>query len=352
LGRHWQRCPRPSSGQWRQRRPLGCAQSFQPRRCRAPGRFEAANAETRERRLDPVADARALVDQALALAARSFAVRLFEGRDRDHAAVVAFTAPPAEKCPLQQPGVEPIRLRPAMFAPYGDAVRMDYKGFDAALPQPTGQPETVAPGLEGDHNPSDRAAGLRRFIPPALQQAQQRPSSGVSFFSGRRSTPGTMPATSQLDWLISMTAITVLFSSRAASDRLRSFGCGMRHPIGLFAATMMPFSRRSRLAQRGREGRPVLIQPHSYLLLGRAAHSATNRSQLPLSDKLGRAKEPLRRDGGTAMAKCAASFRLTLRYRPPAGHRGFPSRRFDPHMSESGERRACAPARRCTARSG
>src|SRR5712692_11103580 len=29
-----------------------------------------------------------------------------------------------------------------------------------------------------------------------------------------------MPATSQLDWLISITAISVLFSSRAASDRL------------------------------------------------------------------------------------------------------------------------------------
>ena len=48
--------------------------------------------------------------------------------------------------------------------------------------EPTSQPETVAPSLEGlplartggDHNPSDRAAGFRRFIPPALQQTQQR----------------------------------------------------------------------------------------------------------------------------------------------------------------------------------
>ena len=54
-----------------------------------------------------------------------------------------------------------------------------------------------------------------------------------------------MPATSQLDWLISITAISVLFSSRAASDLLRSFGCGMGHPVGSVAATMMPFSHRS-----------------------------------------------------------------------------------------------------------
>ena len=50
---------------------------------------------------------------------------------------------------------------------------------------------------------------------------------------------------SQLDWLISITAISVLFSSRAASDLLRSFGCGMGHSVGSVAATMMSFSRRS-----------------------------------------------------------------------------------------------------------
>src|SRR3954469_16927866 len=58
-------------------------------------------------------------------------------------------------------------------------------------------------------------------------------SSGESFFSGWRSMPGTSPATSQLDWLISMTAISVLSWSKAVRDRLRSFGCGMGHSIGL-----------------------------------------------------------------------------------------------------------------------
>src|SRR6202045_5021292 len=39
--------------------------------------------------------------------------------------------------------------------------------------------------------------------------------------------PGSMPATSQLDWLISMTAMIVLFWSRATRDLLKSFGWGI-----------------------------------------------------------------------------------------------------------------------------
>src|SRR5207248_7639403 len=39
--------------------------------------------------------------------------------------------------------------------------------------------------------------------------------------------PGSMPATSQLDWLSSMTAMIVLFWSRATRDLLKSFGWGI-----------------------------------------------------------------------------------------------------------------------------
>src|SRR5689334_1086876 len=39
--------------------------------------------------------------------------------------------------------------------------------------------------------------------------------------------PGSMPATSQLDWLNSTTAMIVLFWSRATRDLLRSFGWGI-----------------------------------------------------------------------------------------------------------------------------
>jgi hypothetical protein len=49
--------------------------------------------------------------------------------------------------------------------------------------------------------------------------------------------PASMPCArsqraSQLDWLISITAINVPFSSRAASDLLMSLDCGMGHPVG------------------------------------------------------------------------------------------------------------------------
>src|ERR1700674_5903001 len=39
--------------------------------------------------------------------------------------------------------------------------------------------------------------------------------------------PGSIPPTSQLDWLISTTAIIVLFWSRATRDLLKSFGWGI-----------------------------------------------------------------------------------------------------------------------------
>src|SRR6516162_10577089 len=39
--------------------------------------------------------------------------------------------------------------------------------------------------------------------------------------------PGSVPATSQLDWLSSTTAMIVLFWSRATRDLLKSFGCGI-----------------------------------------------------------------------------------------------------------------------------
>src|SRR5438128_987262 len=56
--------------------------------------------------------------------------------------------------------------------------------------------------------------------------------------------PGSMPATSQLDWLISMTAMIVLFWSRATRDLLKSFGWGIAALHRLDAATKLPCPRR------------------------------------------------------------------------------------------------------------
>src|SRR5258707_13512502 len=56
--------------------------------------------------------------------------------------------------------------------------------------------------------------------------------------------PGRTPATSQLDWLSSTTAMIVLFWSRATRDLLKSFGWGIAALHRLDAATKLPFPRR------------------------------------------------------------------------------------------------------------
>src|SRR5580693_4296418 len=82
--------------------------------------------------------------------------------------------------------------------------------------------------------------------------------------------PGSMPATSQLDWLISMTAMIVLFWSTETRDLLRSFGWGIAALHRENAATKLPFPRRpphsvfrfrvrvtvSRRLPSGRQSRP------------------------------------------------------------------------------------------------
>src|SRR4029077_19006891 len=54
--------------------------------------------------------------------------------------------------------------------------------------------------------------------------------------------PRSTPATSQLDWLSSTTAMIVLSWSRATRDLLKSFGWGIRALHQLDAATMVPSS--------------------------------------------------------------------------------------------------------------
>src|SRR5207249_12032304 len=51
--------------------------------------------------------------------------------------------------------------------------------------------------------------------------------------------PGTTPPTSQLDWLISTTAMIVLSWSRATRDLLKSFGWGIVALHRLDTATMV-----------------------------------------------------------------------------------------------------------------
>src|SRR5207245_8867069 len=56
--------------------------------------------------------------------------------------------------------------------------------------------------------------------------------------------PGSMPATSQLDWLSSMTAMIVLFWSRATRDLLKSFGWGIAGTASIRYSDEVALSRR------------------------------------------------------------------------------------------------------------
>jgi hypothetical protein len=122
-----------------------------------------------------------------------------------------FSTQPAQEPALQQLGVEPVGFRSAMLARYRDTRGVDHMSLDATRRKPAGQPEAVAAGFEGKRNPRDRAAG-----------------------------PDRLPATSQLDWLSSTTAMIVLFWSRATRDLLRSFSWGIAALHRLHAATKLP----------------------------------------------------------------------------------------------------------------
>src|SRR5215471_2607460 len=103
---------------------------------------------------------------------------------------------------------------------------MDDMHLDAARNEPARQPEAIATSFIGQRYPPDRS-------PSPHHRSINRNSavaSGSSFFNGWRSTPGTVPATSQLALLISTTTTKVEIGSNAARLRLRSLTCTTGQP--------------------------------------------------------------------------------------------------------------------------
>src|SRR6267378_54593 len=104
--------------------------------------------------------------------------------------------------------------------------------------------------------PASKATAMRSILRPAFSASTRQRlsrfsnalSSTASFFNGWRSTPGTMPATSQLDWLISITAISVPSGSRGVRDRLRSFNFCMGCSIGSHQRRWTQYPRRRPIA--------------------------------------------------------------------------------------------------------
>src|SRR5207245_639840 len=83
-------------------------------------------------------------------------------RDARHAAMTPFPTQPPQEPALQQLGVEPVGLCPAMFPRYGDTRGMDHVRLYPARIQPARQPEAVAASFEGQRNPRDLFTGPYR----------------------------------------------------------------------------------------------------------------------------------------------------------------------------------------------
>jgi hypothetical protein len=90
-----------------------------------------------------------------------------------------FAAQPTQEPPLEQFGVEPVGLGPAMFPRHGHTRGMDHVRLDPACLKPARQPEAVAAGFEGQRNPRDIAASLDRLVAPSMQQPKQPFGAGL-----------------------------------------------------------------------------------------------------------------------------------------------------------------------------
>src|SRR5277367_1915053 len=136
--------------------------------------------------------------------------------------------------------------------------------------------------------PASKATQTRRTTRPARRDSSRQRSinlnscsgSGGSFFSGSRASPGARAATSQLDWLISMTTINVLSGSRTARDLLRSKGLDMERSIVGLTAAMVHYFRRP----------PHSISPAS---AGEGGPPLTGGGRLEIGDRMDAAHDRL-----------------------------------------------------------
>src|ERR1700737_4176442 len=112
--------------------------------------------------------------------------------------------------------------------------------------EPARQPEAVAAGFKGNRNPRDLLTGPDRLIAPAMQQAKQPFGIRLQLLARLTLNAGENPATSQLDWLISITAMIVLFWSRATRDLLKACpGAGRGRSAGASRHSIGYMQRRS-----------------------------------------------------------------------------------------------------------
>jgi hypothetical protein len=123
--------------------------------------------------------------------------------------MIPFSTQPPQEPALQQLGVEPIGLCPSMFPR-----NCHTRGIDNVLLYPT--------RLKATRQPKAVAAGPDRLVAPAMQQRKQPFWAWLQLLARLPLDAGKHAGTSQLEWLISMTAMIVLFWSTATRDLLKA----------------------------------------------------------------------------------------------------------------------------------
>src|SRR6202023_1886670 len=160
-------------GVWRQRHALRGVHGCKTLGGLAQGWFEVTNAQPGQGGLYPVHNPRAFPHQAVALAVWPLSVLFGNRGHARHAAMAPFPTQTPQEHPLEQFGVQPMGLCPAMSPRNRHTRGMDHVRLYPARLAPARQPEAVAAGFEGYRNPRDSAAGPDRLIPPAMQHGKQ-----------------------------------------------------------------------------------------------------------------------------------------------------------------------------------
>src|ERR1017187_9156840 len=127
--------------------------------------LEVTDAELNQSRLYAIDHAGLFMDQSFAFSMRTLGIFLLHSRDNRHGAVTSLAAQPAEEPSHQHRRIQPICFGSPVLARYRHAGCMDHMGINATFPQPSRQPETIAPALVCDGDPRDVPSGLNRLIP-------------------------------------------------------------------------------------------------------------------------------------------------------------------------------------------
>jgi hypothetical protein len=128
--------------------------------------------------------------------------------------VLTLAAEPAEEGALEQFRIKPVGLGLSVLA---RRCSRDTATLDACITYASMHRDRSHLASQKPSRPASNATTMRSTFSPCpsasfLQRCRSRSSafsSASTFFKGCRSIPGTMPDTSQLDWLISITATSV-----------------------------------------------------------------------------------------------------------------------------------------------